>query len=179
MKKLIFTLVITTFFSYAAMAQTGNNQVSGGLEIALPVGDFSDGYNLGLGLTLKGLYGIGEAGQITFTTGFIRFGLKESEADFKGSLAVIPLLAGYRHHFEGGFYAEPQLGLSVNRVKFESDFGGFGSFNGTASDTSLSYAATVGYLKNNFDVSLRYQGLSSSGSGLGFIGLRIGYNYSL
>ena len=61
------------FFAYivavsAVKAQQGNNQIGIAAEAALPLGDFADSYKTGIGGSLKGLFGVGQAGQINFTT---------------------------------------------------------------------------------------------------------------
>src|SRR5688572_21828515 len=113
MKKAFLSIFALVAITVSGFAQEGNNQVSPAAELALPTGDAGDANKLGLGATVKGLYGIGEAGQITFTTGFLASSAKPEYKDALGAdkitSSMIPLLAGYRHHFNG-FYAEPQVG---------------------------------------------------------------------
>lgn len=181
MKKLLFGVLFTASTLLSAHAQQGSIHVNGGLDFGLPVGDFGEVYGFGYGATVKGLYGISDAGQVGLTLGYQRFGLKSDyDEHLSGSIGLSPIFALYRHSF-GGLYVEPQVGLSINKTTLkmsDGDLGSFG-FSGSASNTSLGYAAGVGYMFGNIDVSARYQGLSQDGQSLGFIGLRIGYSFGI
>lgn len=181
MRKLLLGWLLATVFSITAYAQQGNIDINAGIDIGLPVGDWSEGYGIGLGATAKGLYGISDAGQVGLTLGYIRFGLKdEFDEGLSGSLGVIPVMAVYRHHF-GNLYVEPQAGLSINRVSLSYsgfDDMGFG-FSGSASESSFGYAAGIGYLMGNIDLSARYQGFAQGGENGGFGAIRIAYNFGL
>ncbi len=170
--------VVMLFACFGAFAQKGNNQVGIGLDLGLPMGDFGDGSKLGIGGTAKGMYGVGTAGQVELTLGYISFGAKESSSAASASTSIIPIFAGYRHHFNG-LYVEPQLGVSMIKTKVDIDMEGMGSFSGSASTSAFGFAVGAGYLFNDFDISARYQSASKNGGSFGFIGLRVGYNFSL
>ncbi|SFU20191.1 hypothetical protein SAMN04489724_0264 [Algoriphagus locisalis] len=179
MKKLLIIGAFLTAFINSSYGQEGTIRVNPAVMLGVPIGDFSEVYGMGVGIGVKGLYSLNTGGELTFSTGYTRFGLKDSyAAGLKGSLGIIPLLAGYRHHLER-IYLEPQLGLSINSSTIKGSFLGMDSFGGSASSTSLGYAATVGYFLGDIDLSLRYQGLALSGDGLGFIGIRVGYQFKL
>lgn len=180
-KKLVLACVSTVVFSMATYAQKGQIDINGGGDVAIALGDFGEGYGTGFGATVKGLYGISDNGKVGLTLGYIHFGSKEDLGKGNSaSFGVIPVLALYRHQF-GSLYVEPQLGFSSNRASV--DLSGLGSMGGSmgamsVSTTSLGYAAGVGYLIGDIDLSARYQGFSSGGSA-GFAGLRVAYNFSL
>jgi hypothetical protein len=173
MKKVFLSLFGIVALTAAAVAQTGNNQISPALELALPTGDASDVNTIGIGATVKGLYGIGEAGQITFTTGFIRAGVKKDFKNMlgadKASSTMIPLLAGYRHNFNG-FFAEPQIGYGIYGSKIKG-----GIYDSKESDGAFTWALNAGYVFNNFEAGIRFQSMHKDGEGSGFIGFRFGY----
>lgn len=178
MKKVLLTTLIVAFTIVYGHAQQGNIEINAGIDLGLPIGNFSDVYGFGYGATVKGLYGISDAGQVGLTLGYQRFGLKDDYDDaLSGSMGVSPIFVLYRHHV-GGLYLEPQVGLSVNstNLKASSEWGDFG---GSASNTSLGYAAGIGYLAGNIDLSVRYQGLTQSSDNLGFIGFRVGYQFGI
>ncbi|WP_026953597.1 hypothetical protein [Algoriphagus vanfongensis] len=179
MKKLLIIGAFLTALTHFSFAQEGNLRINPAIKVGVPIGDLSEVYGMGIGIGVKGLYSLNSDGELTFSTGYTRFGLKNSYADgLKGSLGIIPLLAGYRHHLER-IYIEPQLGLSINSTSLKGSFMGMDSFGGSVSSTSLGYAATVGYLLGDIDLSLSYQGFSLSSQGLGFIGFRVGYQFKL
>lgn len=180
MKKTLIFFALFIFIGFTALAQKGNNQAGVGLEVGFPMGDFGKGSNIGFGGTAKGMYGIGSAGQVELTLGYIGFGAKGNDSDIKASTGLIPIMFGYRHHLESGIYLEPQLGLMSISSKVSSiNVGGMEFGGASASSTHFSFAAGGGYLYENFDFGLRYQLVSGSGGSLSFFGLRIGYNFDL
>lgn len=167
---LVFPILFLTYFT--GFAQQGNNQLSIGIDGAFPMGDFKEASSFGIGGTLKGLYGVGAAGQVALTAGYLHFPFKENTSAASGSTAIIPVLAGYRHHFKG-FFLEPQAGVSI--IRSQMDIEGLGS--GNSSTTAFGWALGAGYLFNAFEVSARYQSADKEGGSLGFAGLRIAYNF--
>ena len=177
MKKLVLAFSIAAF-TLAANAQTGKNQIGVGADLGIPIGDFVDAFKTGFGGYAKGLFGIGQAGQITFTTGYSAFKAKGSTSEESITANIIPLMAGYRHNFSG-FYAEPQVGYNIFGAKMKSQ-------GESASDSKggFGWAVGFGYVVSDFDLGVRYQGGKPGDSGEGssdwsFVGIRVGYNFSL
>lgn len=157
-----------------AMAQSGFYKVSAGADMALPMGDFSNGYSIGFGATGKVFYGISEDGDITGTLGYLYFGMKNDEY-VSGHVGMIPLQFGYKHDF-GDFYVEPQLGLMFLSFKAEvKDLGWVRGAYGTASETKFSLGIGGGYVFGDWDVGVRYQIVEYAN----FIGARIAYSFSI
>ena len=177
MKKLIFTTVIVfsaILFSHAQ--QKGDIAINVGADLGLPIGDFGNGFDMGYGGTVKGLYSLNEQGQIGVTLGYMSFGVKNTgSSGVNASMGVIPIFAVYRHAI-GNLYLEPQVGISMNKVKVNG-MSGFGGMS--ASSSGLGYAVGAGYMINAFDISVRYQAFSQSGSSSGFAGVRLAYNFAL
>jgi hypothetical protein len=172
MKKIILGLACVLTLS-AVKAQKGTTQIGVAAEVGIPTGDFGDGFKTGYGGSVKGLFGIGEAGQITFTTGYTTYKAKGSTDDYKTTLGIIPLLAGYRHNFSG-FYVEPQIGYGIYRAKAEI----LGE-EGSDSEGAFTYAIGLGFAKSGFDGGVRYQAASKDGSTTSLIGIHVGYNFTL
>ena len=177
MKKALLVIFSIGLFSTIGFSQSGKNQIGVAAEIGIPTGDFGDLCKLGVGGTLKGLYGIGTAGQLTLTTGYISFGAKDEYKDLIGAdkltTSFIPILAGYRHNFDG-FYAEPQVGYSIMNVKAK-----VGGVSGSESDGAFTWAVGFGYVISDFEVGAHYQSATKDGNSLSFVGFRIGYNFTL
>lgn len=166
MKKIILAICIITI-SATTYAQKGTTQIGVGADVGIPTGDFGDGAKTGFGGYAKGLFGIGEAGQITFTTGYTTYKFK---GGYDGNFNIIPLLAGYRHNFSG-FYAEPQVGYGIYGTKIK----GLGS----DSEGFFTWAVGFGYAMNGLDIGARYQSGHKDGSTLALVGIHVGYNFSL
>ncbi len=170
-KRITFLFVLTAFF-FTAQAQKGEMKVGIGADLGLPIGNWSNGYGVGIGGTAKGFYGLNDDAGLTFTTGYIKFNGKDN-SDFSTSL--IPFLAGYKHMFQS-LYVEPQLGLTT--VSSKVNLGALGMGNISASSTNLGYGIGGGYMIDNWDLGARFQGVSSGGS-ISFFAIRVGYNFSL
>lgn len=176
MKKAILTTVFALSAIFYSHAQQGSIYVNGGIDLGMPLGDFGEAFGLGYGATFKGLYGISETGQVGLTLGYQTFGMKDSPGGgVSASMGITPLFVLYRHYLSN-LYVEPQVGLSINSVKFKG-MSGLGGMS--ASDNSLGYAVGAGYLIGDIDISVRYQGLTQSGENSGFIGFRVGYNFDI
>lgn len=176
MKKL-FLLMTVGVISLAGYSQTGKNEIGVGVDLGIPNGDFGDYFKLGFGGYLKGLYGVGSAGQITFTTGYTTFSAKDEyvtalSAD-KIKASIIPLLAGYRHNFSG-FYAEPQVGYGIYGSKVTA-----AGQKASDSEGAFTWAVGLGYAMSGFDIGARYQSASKNSQTTSVIGIRVGYNFSL
>jgi hypothetical protein len=174
MKKLITLLMLATAVSYSnisnAQDDAGNSpSISVGVEVGIPTGDFGESHKLGLGGTVKAAFPVITNGDITVTAGYISFSGKD--VAFFGKLPamnVIPLKAGFRYRFPGGFYVEPQFGYNIWKAKGGESEGGF------------TYAGNLGYLINNMiDLSVRYEGTSIEGTTISHIGFRAAYSFSL
>src|SRR3954468_11794075 len=77
MKKLLLLVVIAVFAAANSNAQKGTGvgrpSLSIGVDGALPLGDFKEGSNFGIGGTLKGALPVAKDLDVTLTTGFISF----------------------------------------------------------------------------------------------------------
>lgn len=166
MKKVLLAICITAI-SAAGYSQSGNNQIGVGADLGIPTGDLGDGVKTGFGGYAKGLFGIGDAGQVTFTTGYTTFSFK---GGIDGDYHIIPLLAGYRHNFSG-FYAEPQVGYAI----YGSKLSGYGS----SSEGAFTWAIGFGYVVSNVDIGARYQSGHKDGSSVALVGVHVGYNFTL
>jgi hypothetical protein len=174
MKKIYVALLVTNLITVISLAQKGKNYIGVGADLSLPMSDFANDFKTGMGGYVKAMLGVAQSGAVTFTTGYS--GFKEI-ADFDETTttaAIVPLLIGYRHNFNG-FFVEPQIGYGIYPYKHNSEDGFYTDTGG-----AFTWAAGVGYVfNNNIEVSARYQSGSSTGITVGVFGLRLGYNFSL
>jgi len=151
---------------------------SGGLEVALPLGDFGNLASFGVGASVGGEYALNDNMGITLNAGYI-FLVPE---EFFASAFMLPYQAGYKYYFdsnENGFYGHAQIGFHTVSATSE-DISLFGTNIGgvTVSSTDLSYAIGVGYLINEkIDLGLRYNIVATEVSSSNYIGLRTAYNF--
>ena len=177
MKKLVLATAFVVACLIGANAQSGKNQIGVGADIGIPTGDFGDGFSVGIGGYVKGFLGVGTAGQVTLTTGYSSFSMKDEFEQLlgvdKASATVVPILLGYRHNFSG-FYAEPQVGYNIFGARVKS-----GGVTASDSEGAFAWAVGFGYVINNFDIGARYESMHKDGESNAFVGFRVGYNFSL
>ncbi len=173
MRKILFSLATCIIVSLAAHAQSGTTKIGIGAELGAPIGNAKDVLKMGFGGSAKALFGIGNAGQITLTSGYSTFSAKGLDDGEKASLSIIPLIAGYRQNFNG-FYVEPQAGAGLI---LEKDENGYGSEKG--STTRFTWAVGAGYVISNVDVGVRYQRSEANGGNFSYVGIKVAYNIPL
>ncbi len=167
MKKVLLGLATClALTSVQTMAQKG--RISGGLELALPMGDFGDNAGFGFGASGRYEHPIGDKMGITATLGYITFAKKTFDTGFgkyEYKSSMIPIQAGFKYYFkeaQDGFYVMAEVGVHLFTAKVTSpDFTFFGvtvaGTKETSSNTYLSYAPAIGYHLANIDLGLRYQ----------------------
>lgn len=176
MRKQFLTIAIVfTFLS--ANAQKGLNTWGVGADAAFPVGDFNNLSSFGFGGYLKGLYGVGASGQLTFTYSYTSFKVKEDLQNMLGvdklNVRIMPFMFGYRQNFKG-IYLEPQVGYGIYSAR--ARLGGV-----SGSDSDGAFAWTVGggaSMGKGLDLGISYQNLTKDSESTSWISLRLGYNFS-
>jgi hypothetical protein len=169
-----FLIICLTSISLCSLAQKGNNALS----LVAEGGYAGDQYDPGYGAFVKGLYGVGEYGQLTLMAGMSRFRAKSTAGEFSSTTRLVPVLAGYKQHFYN-FYIEPQIGYG--------ELGGKQDIGGDYARPSVGaffWAIGVGIDIKRFDFGLRYQGAQATGGSsaglwndkiIQFVGLHAGY----
>ena len=173
MKKVILSLAIVAIASLSASAQkekaaSKDLKFSVGAEIALPVGDFNKSNSIGFGGSAQAEYKAAESLGLTLNAGFLTFSGKTVEGFKVPSLSLIPVLVGAKYYFTEKVYGHAQLGLSFASTKLDGV---------SYSTSAFTYAPAIGFMASeNFDISLRYQAYSKSGT-TAFLGLRAAYTF--
>jgi Outer membrane protein beta-barrel domain len=145
MKKIVLILLVLFFFIGTAYAQQGKMHIGAGLELALPIGDWSDAAGTGIGGTARFEYAFTKQIVGMVTTGYISFGGKDI-GDFSYSYSAVPFLPGVKYYFQDGLYGMAELGLHFFTFEFDSpafDFGGFSS-GGTTSTSESEFTLSLG-----------------------------------
>lgn len=163
MKKTILLLFVC-MAAITAMSQDkkSSTKFSGGAEIGLPIGGFSNSQSFGVGGSVHALFG--DASGFTASAGYMTFTGKTVGTFKMPAFNAIPVKIGYRMGISDGFYFEPQSGLS------------FTSQSGVTS-TAFTYAPVIGIVTGGLDISARYEAMSYSGGTLGFLGVRALYSF--
>lgn len=170
MKKILFCMLIAGMAVSVAQAQVGRPSLGIGLEVGVPTGDLDLSQKIGIGGSADFDFNVGAGTALTLSAGYISFSGDEIANNVKlPAVNFIPIKAGVRYFVVPSLiYLEPQLGYtSISTPNSSSATGGF------------TYAAKAGVRFSGFDVSARYEGVSRNNENLNFIGLRLGYNFSL
>lgn len=174
MKKLFLLTAIAGIFAFTNVSAQKDPAMNGpklgvGVEFGLPVGDFGDFYNLGVGGSLVYQQPLASNLNFTASAGYINFS-SEEVLGVKVSSAAIPVKAGIRYFFAENFYGGAELGAAFST----EDNGG----------TAFAYAPGIGVEfpvadKAAIDLGVRYEGWSRDSRTSSFIGIRAAFNFGL
>ncbi|EPR66998.1 hypothetical protein ADICYQ_3868 [Cyclobacterium qasimii M12-11B] len=155
------------------MAQIRTNQLNIGFDAGGVINEYyKTQFPAGFGLSLKGVIGMPMDAQLSLSGSYLYFPLNSNYILPDGeniSLHQIPVFLGYRVYRQS-FFFEPQLGgaLLINNNK---------NITGTQSTKNLqfAFAAEIGYVFNQLELSLRYQQSGGSPYQMAFLGARVAY----
>lgn len=156
-KHVLFVLALVAGFSGFSQFRFGP-----AVEVAIPTGDFAEGYSLGYGLSARTEYGVGDHIGIGFQLGYIMLSPKDEAKDLIKSAAMIPAQLIGKYYFseqQNGAYAGIVLGLhNLSITTKDIDLGFLGVDEGESdSEAYLSYGLGAGYVLNNkIDLNVRY-----------------------
>lgn len=146
MKKVILVLIVSFFFISQLTAQQGKMQAGGQVGISVPMGDLSDGANLGFGFQGNFLYGINQNIDLTGSIGYISWGTDSDNLSFSS----VPVTFGGRYYFQRGQftpYGMAELGIHFTSASFDIpsvSFGGTSYGGGSNSATSSDFGLGLG-----------------------------------
>jgi hypothetical protein len=146
--------------------------------LGLPVGDYSDSYNMGFGV--QGIYLSNMTGDLYAggTVGYKYFPFESSD----GSLRTFPLMAALRYNFGKSGELTPYIGgeLGVHIWGWSRE-GTFGDVDGTGSN--FGYAPMIGLYvpagSLQVDINLRYDAIVWEGPDFTWVGLNAGVLFNL
>lgn len=181
MKKVLFTILVLVMCVTLTQAQDkGQMAVSVQGGIALPIGDFGDGFDMGFGGRGMFMYYLNQNMAITGTAGYFTWSGKDG-ADV--TFNTIPVMAGIKYFMgKGDFkpYLSGQLGMYFSSSKVEVPF--FGTIESSGSDFGIAVGG--GFLMPigktmNFDVSAEYNNIFTEGSATSYISVLAGLAFAL
>ncbi|HUI63779.1 MAG TPA: outer membrane beta-barrel protein [Bacteroidota bacterium] len=192
--QVVIVLALVIALAPAASAQ-GKFAVSAGPEILLPTGNFHNSFTLGYGATARGQYNFSSQLSAGLDAGYFAFSAKSVAAGLTDPVFyAIPVRVFGKYYFmpeESSirFYGMVQAGFWfwTNTVKTLATVGPVGATLGSFVSTSKSnfnYVPMLGVElpadnKVKLDVSLRYEGVATTGSKTSLFGGRLGVNFSL
>lgn len=197
MKKVILGVAIMVAGLFTLNANAQENYGNAGLEFAIPLGDFGDAANFGIGGS--GLYEVGITDNFAAlaNVGVLFYATEFDEV----SITQIPIQVGARYYFleqREGLFAGIKTGLHLTITSMDDvEAGGITIEGDSESNANFSFAPEVGYFINeNISVSLKYQIVTASdeeietvnssgetvtktveGTAANYLGIRLAYSF--
>lgn len=203
MKKLLLAVMVIAMVAVLASPSNAQSKISlsVGPDILLPLGTFGDAYSIGFGGTVRGQYDFTPMISAGLEAGYFTFSAKSVPAGQTApSFHAIPVRLFGKYYFmpEGPsarFYGMVELGFWFSSVTVTTPatpgvtIPGVGTFGGSpggsfsSSSTDFNYVPAVGVEfpmgKVKLDVSVRYDGVATSGSSTSLIGGRVAVNFPI
>ena len=183
MKKILSVLLVVFLVAGFINAQ-GKMALGFNAGIALPMGDFADGYDMGFGGNALFAYRVSPNADVTFSAGYLTWSGKEADYTFSS----IPVMAGGKYLFgKGKFlpYINGELGahfVTVDIPGFEFEGETYGG--GSASDTYFGWGAGAGFLYQignnmNLDFNAKYNMIMSEDNSTDYVSVMVGLLFGL
>ncbi|HCY76827.1 MAG TPA: hypothetical protein DHV28_12975 [Ignavibacteriales bacterium] len=172
MKQFLSVLLLAVLFTGFINAQS---KMAFGLQagVAIPLGDFGDGYDLGFGGQGTFAYHINPMFDVTGSVGYLTWSGKADGVTFSS----VPVLVGVRYYFgQDQFhpYISGELGMHFTSSKVE-----FLGNSYTSSDSFFGFGVGAGFLYKlgpnlDLDVNAKFNSISSEGSASNYVGIMAG-----
>jgi hypothetical protein len=183
MKK-VLSVLVGVFLVAGFINAQGKMALGLNAGIALPMGDFADGYDMGFGGNAIFVYHASPNADVTFTAGYLTWSGKDS-GDV--TFSSIPVMVGGKYIFgKGKFlpYINGELGVHFVTVDLpEYEILGE-TYGGSASDTYFGWGAGAGFLYQignnmNLDVNAKYNSIAGEGGSSDYVSVMVGLLFGL
>jgi hypothetical protein len=169
MKRMVFLFsliaVLITVNAQQTKPKTNKFFFAGGINLGLPIGDFSDTRSVGIGIELQPEYNVNGKAAMYGSVGYTEFFGKKFDFEDAENLSsgLIPVLIG------GKVYISPQFFIGAKA--------GLGILTGWGSGVGFDYQPQFGFNGRNYQVNFGYNGLSSEGVTLSSLSLSVLYKF--
>jgi outer membrane protein W len=164
MKNRISIALVTLLFSLLFF-NSCKAQFSAGLQLAVPLGSFTDVAKTGFGVHGSYEASFKESVNWTASLGYVTFAGQPFLGGEFGNTSMVPIQVGLKYYFTGsnnGFYGA--VGMGISFISYSIAYPNSGNGNGVsfASGSTNRFALTpqLGYRMNAFDFAARYNLLS-------------------
>jgi len=174
------------FLGTGAFAQS--NQLSLGVDMGFPLGDFADIASFMVGPAAGFELPISDNLGITLQASYLIITPNSDIKDLIASMSAIPVQVGAKFYFtegQSGLYGQAQLGIHAMSVKSE-DFEILGTTveGETTTSTNFSWGVGGGFQLEKLDIGVRYNSISPDSDAEGasastYVGLRAAFLLNL
>jgi hypothetical protein len=174
------TRILLTCFVALVVSSPIFAQFSAGLDVAFPMGDFSNMASTGFGASVRYDASISDKLGWTASLGYESYAGKtytvNNVAIPFGNTTNIPLAGGIKYYFQeagNGLYGGVDISVNLlNTWVYSFNSGNGGGYNLTENKTTVvGFNPGIGYRVSNFDFALRYNSRGDFSS----VGLRAAY----
>jgi hypothetical protein len=177
MKTNYLKFLLSVLFAFAIAPAF--SQFTGGIDLAIPSGSWSDGWGAGFGVSARYEKEIQDKLNWTASAGFVSFSGKSFTTivgfnpttgqpiygtEKYSSVTVIPVTGGIKYYFQEsntGFYGAADIGFFI-------------ASGGGSSSTKFGFSPGIGYRLEKFDFTFRYNAVSD----VNYLGLRAAYIFT-
>ncbi len=194
MKKLaiMVALLIIALPLYGQTAGPSQWSIGVGAEGGVPVGDFNNASNFGIGgLAFVGYNGFDPAFQLTLSSGYVHFSGKDISDPFTGGTintkwGIIPIVLGGKYYFMPGdtrVYGQANVGLYVLSASADETVGS-ATVSVSSSTSKFGVSPVLGAQfkagdKMWVDVHANYSAVFTEGSTTSWVGFGLGLVFDL
>jgi hypothetical protein len=152
---------------------------------AIPTGYTEDIVSVGFGSSFNLSYSFNSSFEVSFTTGYYKFGYNENLPDYSFTFSNIPVLIGVRYNFlDYNFipYVGIEGGAYFSRYNLIIDYGFFGKDNVITKDRSWGISPEAGFKINltpelDLDVNAKYNRINTKYITRAFVLVSSGFSY--
>jgi hypothetical protein len=176
--RIVFFVALGTFFSQATYGQ-----FSAGLDLGLPMGNFSNIASTGFGGSVRYDGTLGGKLSWSASAGYLSFSGKTYNVNNVsipfGNTSNVPLSGGIKYYFSevgSGFYGGCDISLNFlsTYVYTYNSGNGLGYNLASYSQTKIGVNPGIGYRLNKWDFSLRYNAVGD----FSYLGIRAAYVFA-
>ena len=152
---------------------------------AIPTGYSEDIVSVGFGSNFNLSYAFNSSFEVSFTTGYYKFGFKENLPDYTFSFSTIPVLVGVRYNILDYNFI-PYIGLEggkyFSRFNLVIDYGYFGKSDVVTKDGSWGISPEAGFKINltselDLDVNAKYNRINTKYITRAYVFVQSGFLY--
>jgi hypothetical protein len=151
----------------------------------IPTGYTEDIVSVGFGSSFNVSYSFNSKLEVSFSTGYYKFGYLENLPDYTFSFSAIPVLIGVRYNILDYNFI-PYIGLEgggyISRFNLTIDYGYFGKVNVITNDKSWGISPEAGFKINltpelDLDVNAKYNRINTKYITRAYVFIQSGFSY--
>jgi outer membrane protein W len=186
MSKILVAIVVCALvFSVSQSSAESKMALSVGGDVLLPMGTFGDVASTGFGGSVRGQYDINPMFSAGLTVGYYTWSGKDVAGVTLPNFKGVPVRVFGKYYFMPADQKMRVYGIAELGFFFASVSATVGGVSVSASETDFNYAPGVGLEfplgggNTKLDISVRYDGIATTGETSGSLGGRVGVTFPI